>query len=65
MRLANDEKVLLGRVLGLAGGKENGIRNAIIRVLMGERDRARIVYLQNILTRDAKEKIRRAQKNAV
>jgi hypothetical protein len=60
--LKPDEQELLEKVLSVAGDMELLVYQGITVALRGVHDRARRVYLRNILSRAAKQKIRAARK---
>lgn len=60
--LTNAEKVLLDKVLGVAGDDEKMIRTGIIKALHGVNDPARRQHLWCILPNAAKTKIRQQKK---
>lgn len=59
--LTDSEKALLEVVLGHAGDMEKMVPSGIIKALRDVNDNARRIYLWGILSRAAKEEIRRAR----
>lgn len=59
--MTKGEKALLNAVLEHAGDMEGSIQEGIKKALRDIKDRARRTYLWNLLTRKAKEAIRRAK----
>lgn len=59
--LKPDEKALLDVVLDYAGDIEDMIQGGITKALRGENEKARRTYLWNILSKAARERIRRAR----
>lgn len=64
MALSFHEKLLLTKVLEVAGDDEKMVREGIIKALRGENDRGRRGYLWRTLERESRKKIRRARKKA-
>lgn len=60
--LTPKEKKLLATVIEVAGDMEDMIPAGVAKALRGVNDKARRTYLWNILSREAKVKIRRARK---
>lgn len=60
--LTPQEKELLTIVIEVAGDMEDMIPAGITKALRGVKDRARQKYLRNVLSREARGKIRRARK---
>ncbi len=60
--LTPQEKELLAIVTEVAGDMEDRIPVGVAKALRGVNDKARRTYLWNVLSREAKGKIRRARK---
>ena len=60
--LTAEEKKLLAEVVAVTGDMEEMIPKGVTKALRGVNDAARRTYLWNILTRKAKERIRRARR---
>jgi len=64
MALQEYEKVLLAKVISVAGDDPSMVREGVVEALKGTDDRGTRNYLWHTLTTAAMAKIRRARKNA-